>query len=89
VLVGDIGLDHQRASPGFLYGMRRRIELADVAANKREIGAGLRQRDGRRLADNDSGTGDESDITFEAEQRRQRHRITSPSGHRQPAARRR
>ena len=89
LLVGDIGLNHQRALPGFLYGMRGRIELADIAANKREIGAGFRQCDRRRLADTASGAGDDSDIPFEAEQRRKRHRITSPSGHRQPVARRR
>src|SRR3984885_5164458 len=40
--VGDVGFDHQRAAPGFLYRSRGRIELLHITANEREIGAGFR-----------------------------------------------
>src|ERR1700751_2861427 len=56
--IGDVGLDHQRALPCCFHGMRGCIELADIAANEREIGAGLRQRNRRRLADATSRAGD-------------------------------
>jgi hypothetical protein len=41
-LVGDVSLDDKRTAPAGMDSVSRLIKLAPIAADKREIGAGIR-----------------------------------------------